>query len=467
MNKCLPMLWLAGIALLSGAAQARSDNWKQAKALEIYAHAVSIRTVKGQGKVPELAAYLAKQLVDGGFDAEDVKIYPYEETAALVARYRGDGSSGRKPLLFLAHMDVVGALKEAWEFPPFELSEKDGYFLGRGSLDNKFGVAMLTTTFLALKRKSFVPDRDLVLAFTGDEESGLNTASMLVTTYRDQVDAEFALNSDIFSGELDETGAPLLYGIQTAEKTYASFRIVARNPGGHSAQPRLDNAIFDIAEAIRAVQQYRFPAKSTEETRAYFRAKARQMSGDLRTAMERFADDPADQWAIDRLFVEPAYVGLTRTTCIPTMLSGGHVANALPRQASVIVNCRLLPGERVEDVLRILEGLVASESVAVRVTGNPTAAPASPLREDVVAAVRAAVADRFGDVEIVGKMSAGATDGLEFRLAGIPTYGTSGIFMKPNEMRAHSVNERLPTENLTGGIDHWEILIRHLAGPGE
>lgn len=260
----------------------------QRKALEIYRTVIGIRTAEGQGLVPAIADYLAGQFRAGGFPTADVHVLPLtlpsgEKTAGLVVRYRGNGSSGKKPILLLAHMDVVDARREDWTRDPFALVEERGYFFGRGSADDKFGIASLTATFLRLKAEGFVPTRDLVVAFSGDEETGMLSARDLVTTHRALTDAEFALNDDGGGGKLDEAGKPVAYFVQTAEKTYATFELTVANPGGHSSTPRTDNAIFDLAHVLARLEAYRFPVVVNDATRAYLR----EMGGSRRAPKAR------------------------------------------------------------------------------------------------------------------------------------------------------------------------------------
>jgi len=435
------------------------------KTLEIYSTIIAVDTSKRMGNTPKVAQYLADQLVAAGFPRDDVEIVRKGELAALVVRYRGDGSSGARPILLLAHMDVVEAYEKDWKRPPFKLTRDETYFYGRGTTDNKFGVAQLTSTFIRLKKEGFVPTRDLFLVFSGDEESGMTTTRMLAHERKDLAQAEFALNSDAGGGDLDKNGNAVTYNIQAAEKTYVSFELTLRNPGGHSSRPREDNAIYELADALKKVQAYRFPARSSEMTRAYFRETGRKLGGELGEAMLRFAQDPQDSAAAERLAREPSYVGTTRTTCVATMLRAGHAENALPQSATATVNCRVFPGVPVAEVESALRNAVANDAVEFVVLGNPTESPISELREDVVAAVGQAVHARYPDVKVIAYMESGGTDGMHFRKAGIPTWAVSGIFMDPDEMYAHGLDERVPIKAFYDALDHWSIIIRALAGP--
>jgi acetylornithine deacetylase/succinyl-diaminopimelate desuccinylase-like protein len=434
------------------------------KTFEIFKTIIEVDTSKTKGNTPRVARYLADELIAAGIPAEDVEVVLVGDKAALIARYRGDGSSGKKPILFLGHMDVVEANAEDWERPPFELTADDTYFYARGTTDNKFGIAQLSSTFIRLKKEGFVPTRDLILAFSGDEESGMKTTRMLAYDRPDLAEAEFALNSDAGGGDLDRDGNAVTYNIQAAEKTFATWEITARNPGGHSSRPRPDNAIYDLVDAIKRIQDYQFPVRYSDITRAYFRETGQQLGGELGAAMIRFADNPDDAAAAARLAVESSYVGTTRTTCVVTMLRAGHAENALPQTATATVNCRIFPGVSVQQVAQVLREVVSNEQIEFTLLGEPSESPVSELREDVVDAVSEAVHARYPQVKLVAYMESGGTDGMHFRSAGIPTWAVSGIFMDPDEMYAHGLNERVPIKAFYDALDHWSIIMRQLAG---
>jgi acetylornithine deacetylase/succinyl-diaminopimelate desuccinylase-like protein len=457
---------LLATALLSCGAMATPDRLSEhaRKALEIYTHIIGVETSKDLGNVPKMANYLAGELIAAGFAQEDVEVVPLGETAALIARYRGDGSSDKAPILLLGHMDVVEARAQDWQRPPFELTSDDVYFYARGTEDNKFGVAQLTATFIRLKKEGFVPKRDLIIAFSGDEESGMKTTRMLAYEREDLAKAEFALNSDAGGGFLDADGKPVTYLIQAAEKTFVTWEITVRNPGGHSSRPRPDNAIYDLADAITRIQRYRFPVRWSDMTLAYFRETGKQLGGELGEVMIRFADNPQDQAAADRLAIESSYVGTTRTTCAVTMLRAGHAENALPQSATATVNCRVFPGVHVSEVEAVLKQVVGNDKIEFKQLQEATESPISELRPDVVAAVSKAVHARYPDLQVIAYMESGGTDGMHFRKAGIPTWAVSGIFMNPDEMYAHGLNERVPIKAFYDALDHWSIILRELAG---
>ena len=442
----------------------------QRKALEIYRTIIGFRTAAGHGQVPKMAEYLAAEFRDGGFPAEDVHVLPFtsaagEDIAGLVVRYRGDGSSGKKPILLMAHMDVVDALREDWERDPFTLVEEKGYFFGRGTTDDKFGVASLTSTFLRLKSEGFVPTRDLVIMFSGDEETGMVSTRGLVTTHRALTDAEFALNDDAGGGMLDAQGEPVAFFLQNAEKTYATFELTVTNPGGHSSTPRVDNAIYELAGALKRIEAHRFPVMVNDATRLYLRRMATLTPGDVGKAMAALAANPADAAAAEVLRVEPELVGITRTTCVATMLKAGHAENALPQSATATVNCRIFPDVAVDDVKAALEKAADVEGLRIRTLANPVASPASPIRQDIVDAVTEAVQSRYPGTPVVPYQAPYGTDGKETRIAGIPTYGVMGIFIKESDLFAHGLNERVPVKEFFGAQEYWKALLTRLAGP--
>jgi acetylornithine deacetylase/succinyl-diaminopimelate desuccinylase-like protein len=362
-------------------------------------------------------------------------------------------------------MDVVTARPEDWKRDPFTLVEENGYFFGRGTSDDKNSVALLTATFLRLKAEGFVPSRDLILVFTGDEETEGQNARDLVSGHRDLVDAEYALNGDAGGGTLaEEDGHAISYGLQMAEKTYASFELTVHNPGGHSSLPRKDNAIYELADALKTVQAYRFPVMWNDTTLGWFRVTGARKAGPLGEAMLRFAANPKDSVAADILGDSPADVGATRTTCIPTLLRGGHADNALPQSAAATINCRIFPGVKV-DVVRAQLQKLAGSGVTVATLGHPEASDESPLRPDVLAAVTKAVHARNPGVPVAPYQESGGTDGLHFRAAGIPTYGVGETFIKDSDVFYHGLNERIPVKSFFDGLEHWYVLVREVAGP--
>jgi acetylornithine deacetylase/succinyl-diaminopimelate desuccinylase-like protein len=446
-------------------------NW-EVKAREIYRTAVETPTVKGRaGENLKLANYIAGELKSAGWAEGDIHVLPYtsvpgDDTAALVARWPAAGTPKHKPMLILAHMDVVDALPSDWTTDPFKLVEKDGYFYGRGSGDDKGGLVPSLVALLKLKAAGFKPNRDIVILFTGDEETQGKGAELGATEWRKWTEAEFALNADGGGGAFTRDGKPLGFGLQTSEKTFQTYYFRTRNPGGHSSRPRPDNAIYDLADALKKLQTYRFEPVLNETTKVYFTERAKQEgNSELGNAMRAWVANPADGAAADRIESDPLEVGLTRTRCVATRLKGGHADNALPQLAEATVNCRILPGVEPKVIEAELKKLVGPN---VEVTpdadaGRPT--PVSPLRLDVVSAYTKAVHARFPNQPIIPQMSTGATDGLEFRARGIPVYGVDGQWgVSPDDERAHGKDERIPVQSLTDNILHWESMIRDLAG---
>ena len=443
--------------------------WEQ-KAREIYKAVVETPTVAGRGQGPKLANYLADQLRASGWGSSDIHVLPYEapgndHTAALIARWPAAGTPKKKPILIIAHMDVVEALPSDWTTDPFTLVEKDGYFYGRGSSDDKGGLVPSMVALMKLRQSGFRPDRDVILLYTGDEETHGRGAELGATEWRKWTDAEFVLNADAGGGGFTRDGKPLGFGLQTSEKTFQSYYFRVRNPGGHSSRPRPDNAIYDLADGLKKLQQHRFTPMLTETTREYFTARAKQEgNSELGRAMRRWLDDPSDGRAADVIEANPLEVGVTRTRCVATMLKGGHAENALPQLAEATVNCRIMPGIEPPTVQAELQRTVGPN---VEVTpypdlGRPT--PVSPLRPDVVKAFTDAVHARFPNQPIIPQMSTGATDGLEFRARGMPVYGVDGSWsVSPDDERAHGRDERLPVQALWDNILHWERIVRDLA----
>ena len=454
---------VAAAAFAKSPAPAGAPAAERARAREILEHIVGIESSVGKGNVPAVANYLAGLFLAGGFPAADVRILPLGETASLVVRYRGSGRGGR-PIDLIAHMDVVTANREDWQRDPFRLIEENGYFFGRGTSDVKQEVALITTTFLALKARGYVPTRDLIVAFSGDEETGGATARDLVTTHRDLVDAEFALNADGGGGVLAEsTGKPQIFYLQGAEKSSVSYTLTTRNPGGHSSAPRADNAIYELADALKAVQRLEFPVQWNDWTLGDFKAAGALTPGPLGDAMTRFAANPKDEDAAAEISKNPAYLGRLRTTCVATRLSGGHADNALPQSAIATVNCRIFPGTLPEDVRAVLQQAVGSD-VEVRQAEAAIVTDASPLRPDVVAAVTRAVQAADPGARVVPTQASYATDGAVYRSAGIPTYGCGGVFIMDSEEFAHGLNERIRVGAFYDALTYWSVLIKSLAG---
>ncbi|HYI64869.1 MAG TPA: M20/M25/M40 family metallo-hydrolase [Allosphingosinicella sp.] len=446
----------------AGPASPRPANPWHAKARELYARAIAFQTVQGRNQSPQLAAYLQEQFRAGGL--ADVTIRAHDDTAALILRWPAARPSGRKAILLMAHMDVVEARREDWTRDPFTLGEEDGYFYGRGTLDDKQGVVAIATALLRLRAEGFAPGRDIIVLFTGDEETTGNGADLAAGQWLDTSTIEFALNGDAGGGAFLADGRLLGFGIQTAEKTYQSFTLTATNPGGHSSRPRPDNAIYALAHTLQRLESHRFAPMLNDTTRAMFRHRLATAEAPLAAAIRRWLANESDGAAADIVEASPTETGMTRTRCVATRLEGGHADNALPQLARATVNCRIFPGVDPATVLGALRGLAAADNVAVEPVEPARPTDASPLREDVMAAYSAAVRARHPGAAIVPDMSTGATDGLYFRARGVPVYGVDGAWaVIPADERAHGRDERLPVRAFYDNVDHWTDLIRRLA----
>ena len=465
---------LAGALTISGQAAAseaspRDLTEHEQRVHDIYRDIIAFRTAAGHGQMDEMVTYLTDRLAEAGFPDRDLMVTDYDSdgdaTQGLIVRYRGDGSSGAKPIVMLAHMDVVDALPEDWERDPFTLVEEDGYFFGRGTQDNKYGVANLTGTFIRLKKEGWTPRRDLYLVFSGDEETGMVSTRAQAKWVADNVDPAYVLNSDAGGIGLADDYSPLAQQVQLAEKTYVTFDITATNPGGHSSRPRSDNAIYDLAAALTRISQHRFPVRESALTRSYFVAMGQSIPGELGAAMRAFAADPSDADAIDTISANPGFVGTLRTTCVATMLKAGHAENALPQSASAAVNCRVFPGEGVESVKETLETVIGNEAIAVSQRSEATESPMSSLPDEVEAALAKSLTARFGKpIPMIPTMSSGGTDGMHYRALGYETVGIGAGASRPQDIYAHGLNERMRVDAFYDGLDHWSIVLKELAG---
>lgn len=457
-------LLLSGLALFLSVpcAAAERSSPEGREALEIYRTIVGFPTVKGRGQVPKMARYLAAKFKQAGFAARDIEIIPLGETAGLIVKYRGTGA--KPPLLFLGHMDVVEAKAADWERDPFTLIEEQGYFFGRGTSDNKSGVAQLTAAFLQLKRDGFQPNRDLIIAFTGDEETDMRTGQAMAKKLA-ALRPDYALNSDSGGGRMNAAGRGTEFAVQVAEKTFANFTVTIRNPGGHSARPRTDNAIFELAELLRNLRGHTFPIMANELTRVTLAATAQKpnVSPELKAAIAAFTANPGAAQGQAIVARSPG-LGLTlRTTCVPVEIVGGHADNALPQSATATINCRIFPGVAVASVQQQLVAAGANPAAEWKLIGNPTQTDPSPVNETLFAALAEAVADRFPALPVFAYMTPGATDGKHFRAVGIPTYGVSADFSRPGDnSNAHGVNERESVAEFYDSLDYWPRLMKLL-----
>jgi len=434
-----------------------------ARAREIYKQLVEINTTDSVGNVTTAAEAMAARLKAGGFAAADVQVIgPDPRKHNLVARYHGSGA--RKPLLLLAHLDVVEAKREDWSFDPFVFLEKDGFFYGRGTSDDKAMASQLTANLIRLKQEGFAPDRDLILALTADEEGGkFNGVDWLVKNHRNLIDAELALNEG-GAGQM-KNGKYLINEIGASEKVYQDFHLESKNPGGHSSRPVRDNAIYHLSDALGRLEKFDFPVNLNEVTRTYFeRMAAFQTDPATAADMRAVAKQPPDQQAIARLSAASSYYNaLMRTTCVATMLSGGHATNALPQLATANVNCRILPGEAPQAIKQKLIGVLADPKVQVAFVDEARPSPPSPLTPAIMGPMEAITKAIWPGVVVVPTMGTGATDGLYLRNAGIPTYGVEGIFYEIDDNRAHGRDERVGVKQYFEGLEFQYRLIKALA----
>jgi acetylornithine deacetylase/succinyl-diaminopimelate desuccinylase-like protein len=439
----------------------RTPDERAARAL--FAELIGINTTHDQGSTTLAARAVARRLLAAGFPAKDVVIAgPHPARQNLVARLRGTGP--RPPILLLAHLDVVEARPEDWSLDPFKLTEKEGYFYGRGTSDIKDMAAIFAQTMIALRRDRVPLDRDVILALTADEEGGAdNGVQWLLANRRPLIDAAYVINGD--GGDpLMRDGKLYARNVQASEKVYMDLRLEVHNPGGHSSLPVKENAIYRLAAALTRVGAYEFPARLNEVTRAYF-TRAAAAAPDTIAARMRMVGESGDTAAMRRLSAGSSWFNaVLRTTCVATRLEGGHAYNALPQLAAANVNCRLLPDERPQEVVETIRRVVADTAVQVTVFAEPKPSPPSPLVPEVLQPIDSITAVMWAGAAVVPSMETGATDGLYFRNAGIPVYGVSGVALDVDDMRAHGRDERIRVDAFYQGLEFTTRLVRALAG---
>jgi acetylornithine deacetylase/succinyl-diaminopimelate desuccinylase-like protein len=448
----------------TGAVEALSPNQKLT--FDIFKELVEIDTTTASGDTARAADAMARRLRDAGFPEADIQVFsPAPRKGNLVARLRGTGAL--RPMLLLAHIDVVPASREDWSYDPFKLTEQDGYFYGRGTGDDKFMAATFIANLIRFRQENFKPDRDIIVVLETDEEI-LDRNAMgiqwLLQNHRDLIDAEFALNEGGSVG-LKE-GKPIRNSVQTSEKISIGFQLDVRNKGGHSAVPGKDNAIYRLAEGLSRMSKFAFPVALNETTRLYLERLAQieggQIAADIRTVLSG-SPDPATSAAAARLSDDPAYNAILRTTCVATMLEAGTAINALPQLASAKVNCRILPTETVAQTKATLERVLADDQILVTQLGTPTLSAPSPLRDDILGPITKLSAEFFPGAVVLPTMSAGATDGSYLRNAGIPTYGHSGLAGDVHEFRAHGKDERVLVRSFFAGSEYLYRLTKTLS----
>jgi acetylornithine deacetylase/succinyl-diaminopimelate desuccinylase-like protein len=451
-------------AMLTAGAHAAAPPHPQAdaQALDLAKKAIALRSVRGPGnQTPEVAKLYKSALVAGGFADADVAITPVDDTGYLIARWPGSDPS-LKPLVISGHMDVVEAKPADWKRDPFTPVVENGYLFGRGASDMKLDGTLAIASLVELKREGYHPRRTIIIEFSGDEETTMKTSAIIADKL---ANSDLVLNIDGGGGTLDEaTGKPLYFTWQGAEKTYVDFQLTVTNPGGHSSEPRRINAITELSAALVRIGAYQFKPEVSELTRASLLEAARYQDPRTGAAMRAFAVNPADREAIAVLSANPATVGKIGTTCVATMVSGGHALNALPQRASANINCRIFPGHKPAAIMAELASAAGDSAVQFRdVTEGSVANDASPLRPDFVAAVHDAMAKVYPGVPIFPSMASGASDSMWFRYHNVPSYGSSPVFMKDSDDFAHGLNERVPVANIDPAITYYLTLLPDLS----
>ena len=440
----------------------------QQVARDVYRQLIETRTAVTTGNVTTASVAMAQRFRDAGIPAADVFVGgPRPDKHNVVARLRGRNAS-LKPVLLLAHLDVVEALREDWsaDLDPYVFTERDGYFYGRGTADDKAMAAIFVANAIRMKGEGYVPERDIIIALTADEEGGTaNGVEWLLANHPALVDAGVVINEG--GGGTLRNGRPLFNAVQATEKVYVDLAVRATNRGGHSSVPRADNAIVALADALAKVGRFSFPVQFNEVTREFFTKTAMIEAPEMSRAMRALVANPADAAALAVVTSEPRYNSMLRTTCVPTLLRGGHAPNALPQLAEANVNCRMYPGTSAEEVRSTLARVIGDTSV--QVTANFAARPPeppTPLLPEVMRPIESITREMFGDVPVIPVMSTGATDGRYFRQRKIPVFGVSGLFLDPAvDARAHGRDERMRVQSFYEGQEFLYRLTKALAGP--
>ena len=450
---------------LSFPASAKTTDAVSQQVIDLTKQSIALRSVQGDGnETGKVAELFRDTLIAGGWAAEDIEIVPYEDTAYLIATWPGSDSE-LGPIVVSAHMDVVEAKPEDWERDPFTAVVEDGYLFGRGASDTKFDAVQAMVAMIELRNRGFKPKRSIVIAYSGDEETTMITSKIIAERLKH---AKLVLNVDGASGTLDEgTGKPAYWSWQGAEKTYGDFKLEITNPGGHSSTPRDENAIAQLGAVLARIGAYRFAPELNDITRDYF-TKAADFEGDplLAAAMRAFASDSSDRAAIGVLRGNPAMIGKIGTTCVPTMVEGGHALNALPQRATANVNCRIFPGHSKASIIEELKRVADEPALTIEEINAEyvTEAAASPYDKTFVDAATKAVHMAFGDVPIIASQASGASDSMWYRAMGVPSYGASGTFTKDSDDFSHGLNERVWTGNIAKSIQYYHVLLTELAG---
>ena len=461
-------VWSIALLSLSATSYAAADPSRAAnhpladsQALDLAKKAIALRSVRGPGnQTPEVAALFKAALLAGGFNERDITITPVDDTAFLVARWPGSNPK-LKPLVLSGHMDVVEANPADWQRDPFTPVVENGFLFGRGASDMKLDDTLVIAALLELKRDGYKPKRTIIAEFSGDEETTMKTSEIIA---KQLSDADLVLNVDGGGGLLDKDGKPVYLSWEGAEKMDVDYELTVTNPGGHSSAPREDNAITRLSAALVKIGAYKFMPELNDISRSYFTQAAPLEQPAIATAMREFVADPGNPHAVAVLRADPSFVGRIGTTCVATMLSGGHAMNALPQRATANIDCRIFPGHAPADIMAELEGVVADPAVQFTdVTVGSVASGASPLRADLVAAVTKAIHLSYPDVPVFPSMASGASDSMWFRHEGVASYGVSPVFIKSSDHFAHGLNERVPVANIPPSITYLVSLVSDLS----
>jgi len=461
------LAFTAALALSAPAFAADTSGDGETAFRGLYKELVETNTTLSAGSCTLAAERMAARLKAAGYSDADMHLFATPEhpkDGGLVAIMHGTGSK-KKPILLLAHIDVVEANRADWTRDPFTLVEEDGYFYARGSQDDKAMAAIFTDLLVRYKQEGYKPKRDIKLALTcGEETSGaFNGAEYLSQNHKDWIDAAYAINEG-GSGELDENGKMVTFGVQAAEKVYQDFQIETTNPGGHSSQPVADNAIYDMARDLTKLSALEFPVQFNDTTRAYFTRMADIKGGEIGEAMRALVKDPTDAKANAVVSAEKKWHSMLRTTCVATMINGGHATNALPQRATANINCRILPGTSIESVRATLDEAIGDPNNHVTIVEpRSPATPTPSLNPDIIAAIDKVSGKLYPGVPILPAMSTGATDGIYTSGAGIPTYGISGMFIDKDGSHAHGLNERIRVKSLMDGRKFQYQFVKTLA----
>jgi acetylornithine deacetylase/succinyl-diaminopimelate desuccinylase-like protein len=447
--------WAASLS-----AQNNPENLKLSR--DIFKELIEITTTSRYGST-KAADAMAERLRASGFNESDIQVIgPDAQHRNLVLRYHGTGK--QKPVLFICHLDVVEALRADWSVDPFTFLEKDGFFYGRGTTDIKNDDASLITNIIRLKAEGYVPNRDIIIALTADEEGGsANGVNWLLTNHRDLIDAEFCINPDGGGGD-SRNGKNLTIAIQTSEKIYSSFKLEVKNKGGHSSLPVKDNAIYTLASGLTRLAKYDFPVRLNETTHNFFEKVAESETDRIKSDINGIFRNPPDTASARRLAAYSAYYNaMMRTTCVATMMNAGHAENALPQTAQAVINCRMLPDENPENVSSTLKNILSDQRISITLINSSFSTPLSPLRDDVTKPVVQIAASMWPGVIVTPIMSTGATDGKYLRAKGIPVYGVSGMFGDMDDVRAHGKDERISTKDFYNGVEFMYRYIKALS----